>query len=539
MSEKYIGTKYVNNEWHKIYYDEDWDLTILKERDKKDLEFLYPPKKDEIAAIVAKSELIKVKKAKEAKLWKHYKKFIKEKVITTLSFLAFSIIVGGIISIFSEPTTEYEIACSHASGEEVDAITIDYAEEIINSNDTINADFRKYILGFFNKLIDLGYYNLDTINRMFNNLSDKNFEYVSIDDEDSMVIGLAEVIKDRDNISVVMISKQYYEYYYSLDASLKTRVFDAINAKPDDSLLFSIIDDGDEFYREYLCSKYNINKGKAYDAITFLTNCYRYEGDDFDKIENYISSILAYNYNFGDNFLYDLEDCTSYTSIACGDNKYSNNLFDNVIKLRINEDGYSYEKTYCPELELDLTRAEYYRKLNSKLKEFNGSINIDSANDRMLVYLHTLACLENKSEDELNKNILENGYNGYLFELGEFYFGNEFYAILDNNDDEYNMRNFCDAFYHNYVYEGFDASDINILNEFLVCMKKEKELGNIEPESYEPLEGYITSLVSDSVDEKTLLEWQDNVFVGKEYEDIGKEINEYKDDVSRLTKKII
>lgn len=528
MPKKYIGKKFENNTWYHMYYDEDVKMMCLTEQDDEDIEYFYDPKREDIVAMAVDNELQKIVKARKEK--KHRER-IKKNIKEDLYVLLFAVLSGIAISKLSEPTVQYNIKYIITDEVNKDDLAIDYIGKAIDENSSISDEFKKYLLDFFNKLAELDYsFNSTSTNRILDNIKNKNFEFVSFDDQDSVVVGLAEVIKSQSDISVVMTSLEYYEHYNEMDASLKTRLFDAINARTGQELLNGIIERGDSYYNEYLCSKYGIMEDKANDIISFLDRAYVYVGNNFSEYENYINSILAFNYNFGSNYLHSLKEETTYSDLAIGNYKYSYNLFENTIKLTIDNGYCTYDEYFDTDLWANVTSAEYFNKFEKLVSDFDGNVDINNPNHRMLVYLYTLASLSDYQE--------ENGKNtAYLFNLGESYFGKPFYAFLSGN--EFSVDAVCSSIIDQVIFSELDNDDLTLLNETLVCLEKEKECGRIDPYLYELMLKELSIFINYNFDKETVLEWQDGVISSLEPENVNEIINKYRDKVSRLTKQEI
>ncbi|MBO5475877.1 MAG: hypothetical protein J5982_05210 [Bacilli bacterium] len=525
MPKKYIGKKYENSTWYDMYYDDELKMISLIEENDKDLEFFYNSRVEDTVAMSVSKELYRVEKIREAK---EYKESLKKNILTNLYIFLF-IMLGTIsASKLKEPTIQYNVKYVVTCEDDRDELAIDYISRVIDENRTISSDFKKYLMNFFHELDDMGCsFNIVTMNRIFDNIKNKNFQDLSFENSEGFIIGLAEVISDKSDVSVLMTSLEYYEHYYDIEPSSESRLFDAINIRTDNSLLNGIIAKGDLYYNEYLCRKYGIVEEKANRIINFLKYAYTYDEYNYGKLDNYTNSILAFNYNFGGDFLIGLDVNTSYCDFANGNTKYSYNLFDNIIKLTISNGSITYDTYYDTLYGVDITSWEYYKKFEKLLSNFDGNIDINDENSRMLLYLYTIASLSQIEQDDLGENF-------HLFRLGEYYFGNIFYSFLSGN--ECDISAVGTMIVDLATLKNLDEDDLILLNEALVCLNKERECGRIEPYLYEYIFKEVSICINSQFDKKTFLEWQDNIISLVEPESVSEIINKHRTIISQLTK---
>lgn len=525
MKKLYIGKKYEDNTWYDMYYDNDLEMINLVPVNEQDIEFFYKPKKEDLVALTATYELLITNEAKRVeKSRKARRKKIKEELFV----LVFAILSGLAIDKISQPTTQYNIKYIFSEDEQKDDLTHEYLNKVIDENETISNDFKKYLINFFNELDSLNCtLNQITMTRILNNIEAKDFSNITFTTPDSLVVGLTEVISDQSDISVRMLSLEYFEHYNEIDASFKSRFFDAINARTNNELLWGILSYGDSYYNEYLRGKYGITEDKANKIMSLIGKCYVSDVRDITKYENYISTILAFNYNFGSNYLKVLEGYTTYSDLVNGHDKYSYNLFENTIKLTICYDYCTFDVYYDTKYDIDITSLEYHNRFDELMSNFDGSIDINDPNDRVLLYLFTLAGLKNEDINNGEKN-------DYLYTLGETYFGYNFYSYLSGN--EFGIEELCSCIIDLSMAKDLNKDDLALLNEVLVSINKEAEEGKTDPYLFELMFKYLSYCVNENCDKKTFLEWQDNVISLVEPDNVNEIINRYRDNVSRLTK---
>lgn len=402
---------------------------------------------------------------------------------------------------------QYMIRYKLNGDKNIDKMNLDYAKDIINRNKTINDDVKKYLLAFFNSII-ASQTNIDIdINamiRIINRISKYDYSNFNLRDEEKTVEMLAYIINSKNDVATKYLSREFYENFFNLQPSKKSLLFDAMNSGDNLSFCALIINGGDEYYLKYLKNKYKLNDEQLKQVHNFLYTMEQIDIEDKYDFEYYINRILAFN-SSEFNALSKMDRYFSIEDLENGDCIYSGNIFNNEAVINIQKDSDYYFVYYDKEREIDITSIRYMQKFYKLLESFDGTINRDNSQDRLIVYIQTLASLVNNNEllnEKRNSNYVDR-----LYEILENYLGNSFYIYLSNENANPNeIIELIGKILSSH--DGLNEEHLTFLAETILCLQCEVASDELDSYDYEEFYSFVSRIISNSFDEFVLFDFQ-------------------------------
>lgn len=484
----YIASKYENGRHYDLYFDRDHKWEVSVDKDDPDYEEYQKPRYDTLAAAFLKDNL-KVKNSRKLEEKKLIRRIAVKGIIVLLE--------GGLLIrvAVTNPKIQY-IYHSFIEGRlYANENNLEYAQYVINHNETISSDVKEYLLSFFDEImVSYKIVNIDAMIRMTDNIAKYDFSNVDLSDMDKTVLMLADIINSSYDISTRCLAQEFYEYYYNIQPSKKSLLFDALNGTSDSSLAIRIINGGNEEYYAYLSEKYGFSDSQIDDLHNFMI--LMQVGERSYDYDYYINQILAF-YSREFNFLKPMEKYFDEQDLKNGIVTYNGNIFAENTVITVQKESQKYD-VYCDKIAgFDITNWVYFDKFQDLMKNFDGNINRENSFDRLVVYLHTLLLFHNDGRFDADSD--EYYYFYSLYSVGKVYLGENFYSYLSDGDIDYNnltdvINNKILASY--YFFKPLTEEELTLLAETLLCLQQEVRNGKLEFYDYEKCFGSIVETIN-------------------------------------------